>query len=222
MLIVKKQNPSSHIINLEDYSRNGFYQYFKGFEVPVNSRTIQIDITNLRRFIKEKNLRFFHPLLYLLTKASNQITEFRFRIIQDNLFEFDYVFPVFTHLHKDNNPYFINGVFTGIFRHDYQINSEKSDSFSPECLEKDRLDNQGHIICSNVPWYSFTSMTLPYSSQHASIPTFSIGKFYEERNKIIMPMAIQTNHALVDGYHVGQFLQAFEEYSNNPAEHLML
>jgi chloramphenicol O-acetyltransferase type A len=221
-MILKKQNPPSHLVNLENYTRNNFYQYFKRFEVPVNSRTIQIDITNLKKYLKDKNLRFFHPLLYLLTKASNQVTEFRHRIIEDDLVEFDYIFPVYTHLHKDKNPYFINGVYTGIFSHDYEVNLEKSDNFSPEFLEKDRLDNQGHIIFSNVPWYSFTSMTLPYSTEHASIPTFSIGKFYEDGGKIKIPIAIQTNHALVDGYHVGQLLQTFEDYCNKPAQHLNL
>lgn len=219
---IEKQNPPSHIVDLRNYSRNNFYQYFKRFEVPVNSRTIQVDITNLKIYLKDKNLRFFQPLIYLLTKASNQVPQFRHRIIQDDLVEFDYIFPVFTLLHVDNNPYFINGVYTGVFSHDYKINLEISDKFEPELLEKDRLDNQGHIIFSNVPWYSFTAMTLPYSSEHASVPVISIGKFYEDNLRIKIPIAIQTNHALVDGFHVGQLLQAFEDYCNSPDKHLII
>jgi chloramphenicol O-acetyltransferase type A len=221
-MVIEKQSPPSHAIDLNNYSRNKLYQYFKRFEVPVNSRTVQVDITNLKKYLKESNLRFFHPLLYLLTKASNQVPQFRHRIIQDNLVEFDYIFPVFTHLHVDKMPYFINGVYTGEFMYDYKVNSKKSDNFSPELLEKDRLDNQGHIIFSNVPWYSFTAMTLPYSSEHASVPAISVGKFYEENLKIKIPIAIQTNHALVDGYHVGQLLYAFEDYCNNPDKHLII
>lgn len=221
-MVIKKQNPLSHVVDLKNYSRNNFYQYFRKFEVPVNSRTIQVDITNLKKYLKEKNLRFFQPLLYLLTKASNEVPQFRHRIILDDLVEFDYIFPVFTYLHVDKNPYLINGVYTGVFSHDYKVNSDISDKFSPELLEKDRLDNQGHIIFSNIPWYSFTAMTVPYSSEHASIPTISIGKFYEENIKIKIPIAIQTNHALVDGYHVGQLLQAFEEYCSCPDKHLII
>ena len=42
-------------------------------------------------------------------------------------------------------------------------------------------------------------------------PRIVYGKFIKEGDRLLMPVAIQANHALVDGRHIGKFYQAFEE-----------
>jgi chloramphenicol O-acetyltransferase type A len=213
------REPISRVIDVGSYSRSGFYEYFKSFEVPINSRTIMIDITEFKKFIALNDLRFFISFLYVLNKSANMIEELRHRIVDDVLVEYDFIFPIFTHLYN-NKVVFIDGIFTGDFSNDYSINLAKSDNFSPGGLDPDRFNNHGHMIVSNIPWYSFTSMTFPYSTQHNSVPVFGIGKFYKDGDRIMIPLAIQTNHALVDGYHIGQFLQKLEGCLNKPLDHL--
>lgn len=209
------REPKQSIIDIKTYSRTMFYEYFKTFDVPVNARTVTIDITRFKIFAKEKNLRFFVSFMYILNASLNSVNEFRHRIVKGKLVEFEFMFPVFTHLFE-NQVVFIDGIFTGDFLTDYQHNLNKSDNYKPGSLDPNRFNNQGHFILSNIPWYSFTSMTFPYSKDHGSVPVLGIGKYFDENNRLKMPLVIQTNHALVDGFHVGQLLEILQNNLNDP------
>ncbi|WP_456008709.1 CatA-like O-acetyltransferase [Clostridium butyricum] len=53
-------------------------------------------------------------------------------------------------------------------------------------------------------------------------PMVTWGKFFEENNKIIMPLTIQVHHAVADGYHCSLFFSDVEEISRNPEQYLIL
>lgn len=40
--------------------------------------------------------------------------------------------------------------------------------------------------------------------------------FFEKDNMKIMPFSITVHHTVADGYHVGLFLDKFQEYMNSP------
>ena len=42
------------------------------------------------------------------------------------------------------------------------------------------------------------------------MPRLAFGGVKEKKGKILMPVSINVNHALVDGYHVGQFFKKFQ------------
>jgi len=47
-----------------------------------------------------------------------------------------------------------------------------------------------------------------------SIPKLGFGMYFEENAKKMMSISINVHHALVDGYHVGLFLNRFQNYLN--------
>ena len=47
-------------------------------------------------------------------------------------------------------------------------------------------------------------------------PIIQAGKFFEKDGRKIMPLSITVHHAIADGYHVGLFLEKFQEYMNLP------
>jgi Chloramphenicol O-acetyltransferase len=53
-----------------------------------------------------------------------------------------------------------------------------------------------------------------------SIPRISWGKYFEEVGKIKLPLSVQAHHALVDGIHVGQFFNTFQEILDNPVKYI--
>ena len=73
-----------------------------------------------------------------------------------------------------------------------------------------------------VPWYSFSSITMPYTRHRASAPAVSIGKFYEQQDRTMIPLVIHSNHALIDGYHVSRFLDCLTSYLSDPEIHMSL
>ena len=47
------------------------------------------------------------------------------------------------------------------------------------------------------------------------IPIFTMGKYYKEDNKIILPLAIQVHHAVCDGFHICRFVNELQELINS-------
>ena len=69
-----------------------------------------------------------------------------------------------------------------------------------------------------VPWFSFTGFKHEKNiSCSESIPKIAFGKFFEQNGRKLMPVSINANHGLVDAYHVGKYLEYFqEELNRNP------
>jgi chloramphenicol O-acetyltransferase len=69
----------------------------------------------------------------------------------------------------------------------------------------------GMIFASCVPWVAFTQCIQPVPIPADCNPRIVFGKFIKEGDRTLMPLHIQCNHALVDGYHLGLFYQEFEK-----------
>lgn len=72
--------------------------------------------------------------------------------------------------------------------------------------------NEPNLIhFSSLPWVNFTSLTHARSFTFPdSCPKISFGKMIETNGKKTMSMSIHVHHGLMDGYHVGLFLEEFE------------
>jgi chloramphenicol O-acetyltransferase type A len=72
------------------------------------------------------------------------------------------------------------------------------------------------IHFSAIPWLDFTSLSHARSYTFPdSCPKISFGKMkINENGKRTMPMSIHVHHGLVDGLHLGQFVDYFQEIMN--------
>lgn len=209
--------PVARAIDLETYPRRRLFEHFSTFEIPVVSRTLQIDVSGVRDYAKRNNRRFSLTLAFILTRATNHVPQMRHRIQDDILVDFDRIIPSFTLLSEEKIVYFSKGVFTDHFDADYARNLAINERAVRGLDQIKGPENQGQIFITNIPWYSFTSIQHPYCRQNASIPVFSIGKLYEDNGRIMAPFGIQTHHALTDGYHIGLFLEILERHLQAPA-----
>jgi chloramphenicol O-acetyltransferase type A len=82
-------------------------------------------------------------------------------------------------------------------------------------VESDRVDL---IYYSAIPWVSFTSF------KHASrldklqtIPRIVFGKIFFEGDRMLMPLSVEANHTIMDGFHAGKFFKAFQKELNSVA-----
>ncbi|MBC7912492.1 MAG: chloramphenicol acetyltransferase, partial [Pyrinomonadaceae bacterium] len=48
-----------------------------------------------------------------------------------------------------------------------------------------------------------------------SCPKISFGMMTDEHGKLSMPVSIHVHHALMDGYHVAEFVNLFQELMNS-------
>ena len=206
-------------IDLEKYPRRALLEAFKNRDMPVFSVTASIDINEFKMFVDRRRHGFFVSLSFLISKAVNLVPELRHRLIDGELVEFDCVNPSFTVLLDDRTFSFCDARYFEDFNEyrEYAVERINEVREMPDCStgEKHRA-----FFISNLPWFSFTSITHPYDRKYGSIPVVSIGKYLEQNERLVIPIGIQVHHGLVDGIHVGDFYEHLSAMCRTPAEHL--
>ncbi|HBI93280.1 MAG TPA: chloramphenicol acetyltransferase CAT, partial [Terrisporobacter glycolicus] len=84
-------------------------------------------------------------------------------------------------------------------------------------MAKTEIVPQNSFMIGMLPWIEFSSYSpIPFVPMTTYSPILQGGKFFEKDNRKIMPFSITVHHAVADGYHVGLFLEKFQEYMNLP------
>jgi len=213
--------PSATAIDLESFARKETYLHFKDFEIPVSWRTIQVNINEIYNFVKQRDLNLPLVISHLITKAANRIPEFRHRIDNDCLVEYERIEPRVALLKNNKTIAFTSLTFSDCFEKDYVANLKITNETSSTTTAQQSIPgHQGIIYISPALMHNYTSMTFPYSRHTASIPVFHFGKYAKNSEQLLLPLSMQLNHALIDAYHVQLFLRLFESYLENPQQSL--
>ncbi len=201
-------------INIESWNRKRLYTHFRQLKDPYFGVVIPFDVTKAYKFSKAQNVSFFVKYLHDCMKAINAVDNFRYRIIDDKVVDFDVIHASATITRKDNTYGFSYITFNENLEQ-FVINFNK---------EKERIQNsdelyppvngQDCIHCSALPCFSFSGHKEPSSGQLESIPELAFSKVEETNGKLIMNVSIHVNHALIDGYHVGLFAEKFQNNLN--------
>ena len=198
-------------IDLQTYPRRSHFEFFRSYAYPYVGLSANVDVTALVEKAKQLGGSTFLACLWAASTAANAVPELRQRIDGDGIVEYD-------HCDVGHTVALPDGTFVN-------CNTDCRRSL-PEFLEYGKqqqdaaktrhgfvqpgTDERNLIFISCVPWVQFTSVLQPTPIPADSNPRLVFGKFFEEDGKIKMPLAIQCNHALVDGRHVGLFYENFE------------
>ncbi|APG64237.1 chloramphenicol acetyltransferase [Tenacibaculum todarodis] len=203
-------------LDIESWNRKQHFEHFRTLADPTFSLVVNVDVTNAFRYSKNSDYSFFILYLHACMKAINAVENFKYRIEGDKIAIYNTINASATIARKDNT-----------FGFSYIKFSEDIIEFYANFLqEKERIENStalfpneyslGCIHCSALPWVNFTAHKEPFSGdKDNSVPQLAFGKIKEEENKILMPIAVNVNHALVDGYHIGLFFNKFQEELDN-------
>ncbi|MCT8975160.1 type A chloramphenicol O-acetyltransferase [Clostridium sp. CX1] len=208
-----------NLIDIEHWTRKPYFEHYLNSVRCTYSMTANIEITNLLHDIKLKKLKLYPTLIYIIATVVNNHKEFRTCFDENgNLGYWDSMSPSYTIFHKDNE------TFSSIW-------TEYDENF-PCFYSKyfDDIKNYGDIMrftpklnepantfpISCIPWVSFTGFNLNiYNDGRYLVPIFTIGKYFEQNNKIFIPMSIQVHHAVCDGYYTSRFINEVQELAVN-------
>ena len=203
--------PPYHEIDTSKWNRKDHFGFFKNFDIPFFNITANVDVTKLVKHSKKEGYSFFLSSLYYSMKAAHMVEPFRYRILDGKVVCYDKINPGTTAINQEH-------VFKYTYL-DYQedmmafISQSKID-LAEQIKQPGLLPNSGLdvIFYSSIPWISFTSF------QHArrflkddSIPRIVFGKYFEENGKYKMPLSVEVSHAMMDGYHVGQYFETYQK-----------
>lgn len=203
-----------HKVDLQSWVRKAHFQFFSAFEEPFYGVCVNIDCSAAYRFAKHDGYSVFLYFLYLSLTAAQRSENFRYRIEKDEVFLHDRIDAASTIARS-------NGTF-GYGHITYRENLEEFlESANREVTRVSGLSDltpnsaSNVILYSALPWIDFTSLSharmfsIPDSS-----PRICFGKMTENAGKRSMPISIHVHHALVDGLHVGQYIDCFQDLMN--------
>lgn len=210
-------------IDIESWARKDQYKLFKEMDYPHFNITANVDITKTYSYTKERNLSFFKTMVYITTFVANNIKEFRYRICNDKVVEYDDVHPSFTFLTQPDAFSFCTIDYTEDFKEFLKTANNKVEELKGKVNVEDDPNRNDRLFITSMPWVSFTSVTHPiHMNPVDSVPRIAWGKYFEENNKLKLPLSVQVNHVLMDGIHVGKYFLKIEEILDNPEKYLKL
>ncbi len=200
-------------IDVETWPRKDAYRLFSRGYLPYFSVTTPLDVTELRRFTKKEGLSFYRAMVYIVSRAMNELEPFRLRIRKDGIAVCETVSPSYTTAGRD-------GSF-GISDVEY-LPGETMVDFCRRALEKEASQREQMVVqddvrddlifISSVPWFVTTSVLQEQpTNPDDSFPRVLWDRVHEEKGRQLVNFTAQLNHRLLDGSHVRDLLLHMEE-----------
>lgn len=198
-------------VDINTWERKTTFEFFRDYEDPFFNIAANLDVTHLYRFCKDNDLAFSLAALFLSLQTANEIREFRLRLLDEKVVEFDRIEATQTILNDDETFSFCYfPMQDDIFEFDRagRIAREKYKALKTFDVETDRIDL---IYYSAIPWISFTSFKhASRQDNRQTVPRMVFGGMFEDGRLRKMPFSVEVHHALVDGVHVGKFFNSFQ------------
>ena len=200
-------------IDVETWPRKDAYQLFSRGYLPYFSVTTPLDVTELCRYANGEGLSFYRAMIYVVTRAMNELEPFRLRIRPQGIAVCDTVSPSYTTAGRE-------GTF-GICNVDY-LPGETMADFCRRALEQEKRQGAEMVVeddvrddlifFSCVPWFVTTSVLQEQpTNPDDSFPRVLWDRIHEEKGRKLVNFTLQLNHRLLDGAHVRDLLQRMEE-----------
>ena len=177
--------------------------------------TVRLDITQ----IVKQQVKLYPAMLYYLTTVVNRHSEFRTAFNENNeLGIYSEMIPCYTDFHKDTE------AFSNIWTN-YTPNFEEfCNAYENDILQY--VNEKGmtakpnvpsnYFNVSMIPWATFEGFNLNLQKGYDYLkPIFTIGKYYQETGRTLIPLATQVHHAVCDGFHVCRLIDELQELINN-------
>ena len=203
------------LIDKDNWKRKEYFDHYF-FNVPCTySMTVKMDITKI---IKKKQ-KLYPTMLYYITTVVNKYEEFKMTIDEKGrLGMFDTMLPSYTIFHQDTK------TFSNLWMEYYCKYEDFCKAYEDDMLKY--ANQSGLFVKANVPknnfpvsmipWTSFEGFNLNLQKSYDFLqPIFTMGKYYKENDKILLPLAIQVHHAVCDGFHICRFVNELQELLNS-------
>lgn len=204
-------------LDLANWNRISHYEFFSKMEEPFYGLTVNIDCTKAFTRAKELEIPFFTYYMHKTLVAVNAIENFKYRIIDKDVFIYDRIDASATIMREDKTFGFSLIEFESdlnLFHQHTKIEIERIQNTKGLFTRDFPETNLIHF--SAIPWVNFTSLSHARSFTYPdSCPKISFGKLIDKEGTKMMAMSVHVHHGLVDGYHVGLFVDEVQKQMNS-------
>ena len=202
-------------IDRDTWVRKEYFEHYFSNIPCTYSMTVRLDITQ----IVKQQVKLYPAMLYYLTTVVNRHSEFRTAFNENNeLGIYSEMIPCYTVFHKDTE------AFSNIWTN-YTPNFEEfCNAYENDILQY--VNEKGmtakpnvpsnYFNVSMIPWATFEGFNLNLQKGYDYLkPIFTIGKYYQETGRTLIPLATQVHHAVCDGFHVCRLIDELQELINS-------
>lgn len=201
-------------IDRATWAREEYFQHYFSHVPCTYSMTVKLDITTL----KNRQQKLYPAMLYYLTTIVNRHPEFRTALNeQGGVGIYREMIPSYTVFHKDSETF--SELWTEYtadyetFCKAYEADMQRYGAQKGLIGKPDAPKNI--FTVSMIPWATFDGFNLNLQRGYDYlIPIFTMGKYYHENGRTLLPLAIQVHHAVCDGFHVCRFINELQELIN--------
>jgi chloramphenicol O-acetyltransferase type A len=201
-------------IDLRTWKRRDHYLWFRKYEQPFFSVTVDVDVTaawNASR--KPGAASFFLSSVFPMLKAANDVEAFRLRLRPRGVWRHDRVAVGPTIMRRDETFGFVRiEPARTLQQFASRAQAAIAGTVAQRGLRSPKTANDDIVFHSVLPWLRFTSFTNALPGKGESVPRIVFGRCVREGRRMKMPVAVEVHHALVDGIDVARFYERFAAY----------
>lgn len=196
---------------MNTYPRRDHFAHFCAMAYPYVGVTVDADVTDLLALCREKGYSFYLLVLHAVALAADEVPEFRRRINQGGIVEYDECPTSHTELKPDGTY-----AYCTLHHHmplaDYLAKAEAARAAARESGSIEEEDDvQSMYFISTLPWLHYTQLVQPVACGEESNPRITWGKYQPDAaGRMMMPLSVLVHHALADGLHIAKFYEAFD------------
>jgi len=206
-------------LDLAAWPRRDAFDYFRPFDKPFFNVCTRVDVALLRQAAQDLH-RGGLALAYhfIALRLANQLEPFRYRIEGERVRMHPVVDGSTTVLREDGSLGFADldhhtdfAVFAAHGAAAIAASRAGRLPFEP------KPDDTARIHFTTLPWLHFTSFSHARNwGREDAVPKLAFGRIDTDGHRAWMPLSVEVHHALMDGLHVGQFVQGFEAALQDP------
>ena len=199
------------IIDQGNWKRAVHCQIFRQSQQPHYCISLELDVTNFLKRVKEGKLSFTLGFIYAVAKCANEVEEFRYRFEEGEVVLYSQINTSFSYLNKETELFKVVNVPMQDSMEDYVRIAGETAQNQKEYFTGPVLNDA--FLFSPLPWITFTHCSHTESGKtDNAVPIFQWGKYMERDGKVYMPFSIQAHHSFVDGIHMGKLVEKIQKY----------
>jgi chloramphenicol O-acetyltransferase type A len=208
-------------IDLATWVRREHWAYYRE-RVPCSwSMTVELDVTAFVAALRATGRRTYIAQLWALATVVNRDEAFRMAVADDGgPAIWPVLHPSFTVFNSELETFV---VLWAEYEPDFARFHERVAALLQVHRAPAGLFPQGEppanaFDVSSLPRTSFSALHIqtPGGVDHL-LPIFTLGRYVERDDRTLLPLALQVNHAAVDGFHASRFVSALQALLADPS-----
>ena len=206
-------------LDLAQWPRRAAFEHFRGFDAPFFGLCTRVDVAPLKAALvgaaRSAGSAFGSLALayhYIGLRLANEHAPFRWRLEGEQVRVHPLVHGSTTVLRDDESFGFaLLPPGLGYSAFSQQAAAAMAAARTRSAPFNARVDDSALIHFTTLPWVHFSSFShARHGGRPDSIPKIAFGRIDAEGTRLWLPVAVDVHHALMDGLHLGRWVQAFE------------